>query len=185
MRPHHIKKVLFAADRIARRVDRLVEEMADACRSDRLVMIGILRGSFIFFADLVRAAYRHDMHPRIDFTMLESYGAGTTSSGRVRLIREISVDVGGADVILVDDILDTGRTLSFARRHVAERGARNVRSCVLLDKPSRRVIPITADFVGFTIEDLFVVGYGLDYDSRYRELPYIAAVTFTDDEDDR
>lgn len=179
MRPHHTNDVLFSAEQIQTRVRELVDRLAADCRSESLVMIGILRGSFIFFADLVREVNRHKLHPRIDFTTLESYGAGTESSGTVRVAREIAVDVRGADVVLVDDILDTGRTLSFACRHLFDRGAATVKTCVLLNKPSRRAVPVEADYVGFTIADVFVVGYGLDYDSYYRELPYIAKVTFT------
>lgn len=180
MAPHHIRHVLFTREQIQERVRSLVESMADSLRVDNLVMIGILRGSFMFFADLVRELNRHDVHPRIDFTTLESYHGGTTSSGTVRITKDITVDVEGADVVLVDDILDTGRTLSFACGHLANKGARITRTCTLLDKPSRRVVPISADYVGFTVEDVFVVGYGLDYEAYYRELPYIATVTFTD-----
>jgi hypoxanthine phosphoribosyltransferase len=179
MQPHHIRDVLFTEDQIRRRVKELVEEMAGVCRGPNFAMVGILRGSFMFFADLVREINRHGIHPRIDFTALESYGSGTESSGVVRLARDVSLDVAGADVMLVDDILDTGRTLSFACGHLRGRGAATVRTCVLLDKPSRRAVPIRGDYVGFAVEDAFVVGYGLDYDSRYRELPYIAKVTFT------
>lgn len=180
MLPHHIEEVLFTAGEIQRRVRQLVDEMAEDCHSDDFVMIAILRGSFMFFADLVRELNRHDVHPRIDFTTLQSYGGGTESSGAVEVARDFSVDVAGADVFLVDDILDTGRTLSFARQHALESGAGSVKTCVLLDKPSRRVVPVTADHVGFEVPDYFVVGYGLDYDSYYRELPYISRVTFTD-----
>lgn len=180
MKPHHIRDVLISADDIRQRVDRLVVDMREACHGDNIVMIGILRGSFIYLADLVRALYHHGVHPRIDFITLESYGAGTESSGHVHVAKDFSMDVAGADVILVDDILDTGRTLEFAAAHVMKKGARSVKTCALLDKPSRRLVPVQADFVGFTIEDAFVVGYGLDYDSRYRELPYIAKVTFTE-----
>ena len=179
MKPHHVNEVMFSAPVIAQRVDTLVAEMQQACRSDNFVMIGILRGSFIFLADLVRALYQHGVRPRIDFMTLESYGAGTESSGEVRVVKDIRMDVVGADVLLVDDILDSGRTLTFATRHLKEKGAKSVLSCALLDKPSRRVIPFEADFVGFKVPDEFVVGYGLDYDSFYRELPYIAKVTFT------
>lgn len=180
MRPHHIRKVLFTADQIRRRVRELVDQIARDLHTEHLVLVAVLRGSFMFFADLVREINRHHLHPRIDFTTLESYGSGTESSGQVRVAREITVDVAGADVLLVDDILDTGRTLSFARRHLLEKGAASVKTCVMLDKPSRRIVPIQADYVGFTVPDVFVVGYGLDYDSYYRELPYIAQVTFTD-----
>jgi hypoxanthine phosphoribosyltransferase len=177
MQPHHIDDILFTADDIRKRVAELVDDMAQEYQSENLVMIGILRGSFMFFADLVREANRHEFHPRIDFITMESYGGEMESSGTVKVVKEIVVDVNGADVVLVDDILDTGRTLTFACEHMKEKGARSVKSCVLLDKPSRRIIPTEADYVGFTVEDYFVVGYGLDYDSYYRELPHIAKVT--------
>ncbi|HEY8240133.1 MAG TPA: hypoxanthine phosphoribosyltransferase [Kiritimatiellia bacterium] len=180
MRPHHTRDVLLTAEQIAKRVDAMVVKMADQCRTDNLVMIGILRGSFMFLADLVRALYHHGIHPRIDFMTLESYGSGTESSGKVRISKDINVDVAGADLVVIDDILDTGRTLAFAKAHLLEKGVKSVRTCALLDKPSRRVVPLEADYTGFVIEDTFVVGYGLDYDSRYRELPYIAKVTFTE-----
>lgn len=179
MRPHHIHDVLFTAQQIQQRVNELVEEMAAVCRAENFAMIGILRGSFVFLADLVRALYYHDVHPRVDFITLESYYSGTESSGHVHVAKDIGMDVKGASVVLVDDILDSGRTLSFAVNHILAKGAQSVRTCTLLDKPARRVIPFKADFVGFVIEDYFVVGYGLDYDGHYRELPYIAKVTFT------
>ncbi|HMP75823.1 MAG TPA: hypoxanthine phosphoribosyltransferase [Kiritimatiellia bacterium] len=180
MKPHHIKDVVISAEAIAKRVDTLVSEMQAACRSDNFVMIGVLRGSFIFLADLARDLYEHGVRPRIDFLTLESYGSETESSGTVRVVKDIRMDVQEADVMLVDDILDSGRTLSFATKHLMDKGARSVQTVALLDKPARRVIPFQADFVGFTVPDEFVVGYGLDYDSFYRELPYIAKVTFTE-----
>lgn len=179
MNSHHIEQVLFSAVQLEARVRTLVHEMAADCRSDKLVIIGILRGSFIFLADLVRELYRQDVHPRIDFMTLESYGSGTESSGTVRVVKDVGMDVAGTDVLIVDDILDSGRTLSFAQRHLRELGARSVRTCALLDKPARRVVPFKADYIGFSIEDRFVVGYGLDFDGRYREVPHIACVTFT------
>lgn len=178
MKPHRLE-VQMTAEQIATRIDQLVTEMQRDLRGDNVVMIGILRGSFIFLADLVRDLNPHDVHPRIDFITLESYGSGTVSSGEVRVVKELRLDVAGADVVLVDDILDSGRTLSFASNYLRERGARSVKTCALLDKPARRAVPFEADYVGFKIEDNFVVGYGLDYDSRYRELPYIANVVFT------
>lgn len=178
MKPHHVRDVLFTAEQIQQRVDALVTAMSRDLRGDNVVMIGILRGSFIFLADLVRELWPHDIHPKIDFVTIESYGSGTESSGTARIVKELRLDVAGADVVLVDDILDTGRTLTFASNYLKERGARSVKTCALLDKPARRVVPFKADYVGFEIEDTFVVGYGLDYDSRYRELPCIAKVTF-------
>lgn len=179
--PHTIAEVIVTAGEINKRVNRLVNEMQDHCRTDDLVMIGILRGSFMFVADLVRALYAHNIHPRIDFMTLESYEAGTESSGHVVIRKDITVDVSDADVVLIDDILDSGRTLAFAHKAIQGKGAKSVKSCVLLDKPERRVAEFSADFVGFTIENNFVVGYGLDYDSHYRELPYIARIGFPEE----
>lgn len=178
MKPHHIDDILLSSEDIARRVDELVLELGDTLgRSQNFVMIGILRGSFMFLADLVRDLHPHGLHPRIDFMTLESYGSGMESGGTVRIAKDITVDVTGAEVLLVDDILDSGRTLACAVRLMKEKGAARVMTCVLLDKPARRVLPFSADYVGFTVPDDFVVGYGLDYDNRYRELPYLARVT--------
>lgn len=181
MRPHHIRDILFTEADIRRRIGELVLVLAPECRAEHFVMVGILRGSFMFLADLVRSLYHHDIHPRIDFMTLESYGAGTTSSGQVRVTKDIGLDLRAAHVLLVDDILDTGRTLSFAAQLLREKGAGVVRTCTLLDKPARRIVPFEADYTGFKVEDCFVVGYGLDYDGRYRELPYLARVTFLDE----
>ena len=177
MKPHKLEVMITEAE-IAARVDALVTAMQRDLQGDNVVMIGILRGSFIFLADLVRDLYQHRVSPRIDFITLESYGSGTESSGQVRVVKELRLDVAGADVLLVDDILDSGRTLTFGADYLRKLGARSVKTCALLDKPARRAVPFEADFVGFRIEDAFVVGYGLDYDSRYRELPYIAKVVF-------
>jgi hypoxanthine phosphoribosyltransferase len=180
LKPHHLDHVLFTPEKIQERIDGLVDEIGAREKSDNFVMVGILRGSFMFLADLVRDLNTHDLHPRIDFITLESYYGGTESTGTVEIRKDIEVDVTGSDVLLVDDILDTGRTLSFAVQHLESKGARSINTCALLDKPSKRIVDITADHVGFEVDDVFVVGYGLDYDSYYRELPYIAEVTFTE-----
>ena len=180
MRPYHIDEVLITPRQLEQRVDEVAREIAAGAPSENLVVIGILRGSFIFLADLVRWVYTNDMHPRIDFMIMESYGSGTTAQQEPVVSRDCSIDLAGADVVVVDDILDTGRTLQKAVAHLKAKGAKRVRACALLDKPSRRVVPFEADFVGFKIEDAFVVGYGLDYDGRHRELPHIAKVTFAD-----
>ncbi len=182
MEAHHIDHHLFTPPQIRRRVDELVLEIARDCQSDNLVIIGVLRGSFMFLADLVRGMNQHGMHPRIDFVTLESYAGGFVSTGTVRVAKDITVDVTDADCVLVDDILDTGRTLSFGISYLLERGARSVKTCTLLDKPARRVVEVSADYVGFTIPDVFVVGYGLDYEHYYRELPFIAEVTLLEEE---
>jgi hypoxanthine phosphoribosyltransferase len=180
MKSYHINEVMITPRQLAVRVDELARELAAGARSDKLVVIGILRGSFIFLADLVRWFAMHDMHPCIDFMIMESYGHSTAPEQEPKVTRDCTVDVNGADVVVVDDILDTGRTLQKAAAHLKAKGAKSVKVCALLDKPSRRVVPFEADFVGFKIADAFVVGYGLDYDGRHRELPHIAKVTFTD-----
>lgn len=181
MRPHHIRDVLLTSEQIQQRVHTLIDEIAGTCKPENLVMLGILRGSFIFLADLVRGFAQHNLHPRIDFISLSSYGAGTESSGTVRITHDTDEDLRGADVVIVDDILDSGRTLAFARDLFLQRGARSVKTCVLLDKKANRTVAVEADYAGFSVDDFFVVGYGLDYDNRYRELPYIANVTFLDE----
>ncbi|MBM4154276.1 MAG: hypoxanthine phosphoribosyltransferase [Lentisphaerae bacterium] len=179
MEPHHVHDVLIPETDLEGRVAELAAGIGRDLDGRELVLVGILRGSFMFLADLVRSFHRHGIRTRIDFMILESYGSGTESSGTVRLARDCSIDVAGQDVLVVDDILDTGRTLSHAVRHLESRGALRVRTCVLLDKPSRRVVPFEADYVGFPVPDVFVVGYGLDYDHYYRDLPWISKVTFT------
>ena len=180
MRPYHVDEVLITPRQLERRVDEIAREIAAAGTSGNLAVIGILRGSFVFLADLVRWFWLNDLHPRIDFMIMESYGSGTTAQKEPTVTRDCTIDLAGADVVVVDDILDTGRTLQKAVAHLRAKGAQTVRSCALLDKPSRRTVPFEADFVGFKIEDAFVVGYGLDYDGRHRELPHIAKVTFLD-----
>lgn len=178
MRAHDVKEILIDKSEIAQRVDELVDGIIKQSLPENLVVIGILKGSFMFLADLMRSLYRHSVHPRIDFMTLSSYGSGTESSGTVEIIHDIREYIAGADVLLVDDILDTGRTLASTKRIMLERGARSVRSCVLLDKKAHRAVEFEADFKGFEIDDHFVVGYGLDYDNLYRELPHIAKVSF-------
>ena len=179
MRAHDVKEILFDKETIARRVDTLVDEISAQSGAANLMLVGILKGSFIFLADLMRSLHRHQIHPRIDFITLSSYGGGTESTGTVEIIHDLRESIEGVDILLVDDILDTGRTLAFTRDLLLERGAQSVRTCALLDKTARRVVEMEADYVGFAIEDHFVVGYGLDYDNLYRELPHIAKVNFS------
>ena len=166
---------LFTAEEIAARVESLAGEIAAAMPRDVLV-VTILKGGFVFVADLIRALHGAGMRPRVDFMTLSSYGEGSESSGKVTVTHDISDDVRDRDVLLVDDILEQGRTMAAARRLLLERGARSVRVCVLLDKPGKRKVPSEPDFTGFSVPDRFVVGYGLDYAHRFRELPYIGTV---------
>ena len=168
-------EVVFDADTISRRVGELAAEISGRLTEDVLVIV-VLKGSFVFAADLLRALDRSGLQPRVDFISLSSYGTGTESSREVRLTRDLSEEVRGQTVLIVDDILDTGRTLAFAVDLIVARGASAVHSCVLLDKRERREVEVDADFVGFDVGNVFVVGYGIDLAHRYRSLPYIGAV---------
>lgn len=167
-------EVLFSASAIARRNLELAKEIG-AHGYDNLLVISILKGSFIFAADLIRAMHDAGIAPEVEFMMVSSYGAGTTS-GEVRLVRDIDSDVAGRDVLLIDDILESGKTLNFVRALMLERGARSVDIAVLLDKRMRRQGTLDADFVGFECPDYFVVGYGMDVAHAFRELPFVGVV---------
>jgi len=160
-------------------INARVEELARAAASrlpGNFVLVGLLVGSFVLVADLVRAFYRIGCNPRVEFMRLNSYGIGRKSSGHVRLIGELELDFSGRAVLLVDDIVDTGRTLLYARDLLRDKQAASILTCALVDKPSRREVPIEVDFVGFTIPDVFIVGYGIDYAHEYRHLPFIAKI---------
>lgn len=166
---------LIAETRLKARVAELAADIA-ARLGDDFVVVGLLKGSFVFVADLVRALYRCGAAPAVTFLALSSYGAGTESRGRVRRYGPPPDAVSGRPVLLVDDVADSGRSLAFARDLLTRAGARPIRTCVLVDKPGRRVKDVTLDFVGFTVGDLFVVGYGIDHAERHRCLPYIGAL---------
>lgn len=165
----------ISAARIAARVRGLGGEIAGRLAGD-VVIVSVLKGSFVFVADLIRALNKSGCDWPMDFMSLSSYGAGTSSSGKVRIVRDIEEKVAGRTVLLIDDILESGRTLQFARRLLLKRGAKRVYLCTLLDKPSKRAVRLEADFVGFAIADEFVVGYGLDWAHRYRGLPFIGVI---------
>ncbi len=175
-RPPGTVDVMYSAAEIGARVGTLAADIADTLGPD-IMVVAVLKGSFVFTADLLRALHHFGVHPRIDFMTLSSYGTGTESSGKVAITRDISDDVRGAKILLIDDILESGRTLAFARELLQDRGAALVQLCVLLDKPEKRKIDVNADYVGFSIGDSFVVGYGLDYAHYYRELPYIGTIS--------
>jgi hypoxanthine phosphoribosyltransferase len=167
--------VLFDQDTIAKRVDELAREIASRLPAG-FIIIGLLKGSFVFVADLVRALHRHGAAPQVEFMRLSSYGLGTVSAGEVHLLGDVPSDVAGRDVLLVDDIVDTGHSLKYARAILEQRGVARTFTCALIDKPSRREVDVALDFVGFSIGDIFIAGYGIDYAERYRELPVIVAV---------
>lgn len=173
-------KTLFDEDAIARRVAALAEQIAES-KPERLLVVAVLKGSFIFAADLLRAMHRVGLTPEVEFMHLSSYGAGTEGSENISILRDVESDVNGRDILLVDDILESGRTLSFAKLRIAKRGARSVKIVALLDKPERRKAAISADYVGFACPDKFVVGYGMDMGHNWRQLPFIGYVVQDED----
>lgn len=167
--------VLFSDQEIASRIDHLAAEIA-ATKPHRLLVIPVLKGSFIFAADLIRAMHHAGLSPEVDFMILASYREGTRSSGKVDVLRDIETDVTGRDVLLVDDILESGRTLAFAKDLIMARGAKNAMSAVLLEKPGHLAANIKSDFRGFVCPDKFVVGFGMDMAHQFRELPFVGHV---------
>jgi hypoxanthine phosphoribosyltransferase len=167
--------LLFDAEQIAQRVDELAREIRSKVGRD-LALVGILKGSFMFMADLARALDRAGARPQIEFMRLASYGQKKESSGEVLLLADAPRDFEGRPVVVVDDIVDTGLSMDYGRKLLAGRNVGAVHTCALLDKPSRRAVDMNVDFVGFTIPDVFVVGYGIDYAEGYRYLPYIGKV---------
>jgi hypoxanthine phosphoribosyltransferase len=168
-------RVLFDAETIAARNTALAQEIK-ATASDRLLVIAVLKGSFIFAADLIRALHAVGLAPEVEFISLSSYREGTISSGTVAILHDVESDVRGRDVLLVDDILESGRTLTYAKDLFAARGAKRVLTCVLLEKPGKRAVSLDPDFVGFECPDLFVVGYGMDVAHAFRELPFVGVI---------
>lgn len=166
--------VIFASEeQLKERVSAIGRQITADYAGKEPVFVGVLKGCFIFMADLVRAC---DVACTIDFMVVSSYGSGTTSSGAVEIVKDLSKDIAGKDVIIVEDILDSGNTLSYLKKYMSARNPASIRIVTLLDKPERRTADVAADYVGFTIPDAFVVGYGLDYDQKYRNLPYIGVL---------
>lgn len=170
--PGHRIEAIFPADQIQTRLTTLAAEIA-AKKPVNLLVVPILKGSFVFAADLLRAMNRAGLAPEVDFLTLSSYKKSRTSSGQVTILRDLDLDVEGRHVILVDDVLDSGRTLAFAKDLISARGASTIETCVLLEKQVARAVNIEADYHAFTCPNVFVVGYGMDVAHRYRELPYV------------
>jgi len=168
-----LSSVLIERGAIAKRVAELGEAITREFAGRELVCICILKGAATFFVDLIRTI---DLPLHVDYMAISSYERGTQSTGRVRFVKDLDHDVGGRDVLLIEDIIDSGLTLSFLREHFSTLKSRSLSICTLLDKPARRKIQLTPDYVGFTIDDHFVVGYGLDYAETYRNLPDIGVL---------
>ena len=165
-----VEKILFTEEQLRRRVEELGEQLTADYAGKSPVLVSVLRGSYIFMADLTRQV---KLPITVDFMVLSYYGSGTSSAGQVEIKKDLSDSIEGKDLIIVEDILDSGNTLYYLMDVLRARKPASIRICTLLDKPERRSKPIAADYVGFSIPDAFVVGYGLDYDEKYRNLPYI------------
>ena len=168
-----VEEILLDTETVARRVAELGAELSADYAGRDPVLVSVLKGALVFLAYLMRTM---DLPASIDLMEVSSYGAATESSGQVRILKDLSKPIEGRDVIVVEDIIDTGLTLNYLLGYLADRQPASIRICCLLDKPARRLAEIPIDYVGFTIPDRFVVGYGLDYDERYRNLPYIGVL---------
>jgi hypoxanthine phosphoribosyltransferase len=176
--PRYVIDEMISAKAIAARVEDLARQITrHFADTDKLVVVGLLRGSFVFIADLVREL---DLPVEVDFLEASSYGDAMTSSREVRILKDLRGEIAGRDVLVVEDIVDTGFTLQHVTRLLRSRGPRRLEICALLDKPSRREVDIRATWTGFEIPDEFVVGYGIDYAQRNRNLPHIGKVRFID-----
>ncbi len=168
-----VEEILFTEEQLHEIVARIGAQINRDYAGKNLLMVSVLKGSLIFMADLMRQI---TIHCAIDFLAVSSYGNGTTSSGEVRILKDLDQSLAGKDILVVEDILDSGNTLSFLLKNLSARNPASIRLCTLLDKPERRKADITADYVGARVEDRFIVGYGLDYAERYRNLPYIGVL---------
>ncbi|MBQ2996533.1 MAG: hypoxanthine phosphoribosyltransferase [Oscillibacter sp.] len=168
-----ILKVLVTEEELKKRVDELGEALYEKFEGKTPLFLGVLKGSFIFMADLMRAT---QLKSDLEFMSVSSYANATESSGRVRIVQDVQHDITGRDIIVVEDILDSGNTLAYLRDYLLGKGAASITIVTLLDKPSRRTKAVNADFVGFVVPDEFVVGYGLDYAQQYRNVPYIGVL---------
>lgn len=169
----NILKILFKEEEIQKRVKELGQQITRDYRDKDLFVIGILKGAVVFLSDLIREI---KVPLQMDFMAVSSYGTSTHTSGVVRFLKDLELDIAGKDVLVVEDIVDTGLTLTYLKENLLARGPRSLKICTFLDKPSRRKIAITPDYNGYEIPDEFVVGYGLDYNEQYRHLPYIGVL---------
>ena len=165
-----ISKILLTEEEIHEIVKRLGRQISEDYKDKNLLLVSVLKGSVMFMADLMREI---DIHCKIDFMAVSSYGSGTSTSGSVKILKDLNIDLSGYDLLIVEDILDSGVTLSNLRDMLMTRKPASFKICTFIDKPERRKADVIADYVGAQIPDAFVVGYGLDYDEKYRNLPYL------------
>lgn len=176
MRKHHVKEML-TEDAVNKRIRELGEQISKEYAGRQIRLICVLKGGSFFMCELAK---RISVPVSIDFMSVSSYGGDTKSSGVVRIVKDLDESITGEDVLVVEDIIDSGRTLSYLMAMLRDRKPKSLKLCTLLDKPDRRVIDVKVDYTGFEIPDEFVVGYGLDYDQLYRNLPYIGMIEFED-----
>ena len=169
----NIEKVLVSQEKLEKIVNSLAKQIEIDYNDKEFVMVGLLKGSIVFMADLMKKV---NLDFTIDFMVASSYGSGTESSGKVKLLKDLEISPENKDILIVEDIVDSGNTLNFITTYLMTRGARSVKICTLCDKPARRKVPLTVDYCGTEIPDEFIVGYGLDYDEKYRNLPYIGVL---------
>ena len=172
-----IARVLISEEQIQRRISELAAQITEDYRDKEPILVCILKGAVLFYSDLTR---RIDTHISMDFMSVSSYGNGTTSSGAVRIVKDLDEPLEGKDVLIVEDIIDSGNTLHYLVEILYKRRPNSIKICTLLDKPERRTADVKVDYSGFNIPDEFVVGYGLDYAQKYRNLPFIGVVEFTE-----
>ena len=168
-----ILRVLISKEALSQKVQEIGAQISKEYEGKNLMMVSVLKGSVVFMADLMRAV---TVPAEIDFMSVSSYGTGAKTSGVVKIIKDLDIELAGRDLLIVEDILDSGLTLSYIKKILMERGPRSIKICTLLDKPERRKADVFADYSGFEVPDEFVVGYGLDFAEKYRNLPYIGVL---------
>lgn len=169
----NISEVLISEEQLQKRVAEIGAQVTADYKGEDLLLVGILKGSVPFMADLMR---KIDLNVKIDFMQVSSYGGGTRTSGVVQIVKDLDSDITGKNVLIVEDIIDSGLTLDYLKTYLSGRGAKSLKIATMLDKPSRRKVDLKPDYCGFQVDDLFIVGYGLDLDQDYRQLPYISWV---------
>lgn len=168
-----VQEILITREQLAKRVQELGRQITEDYAGEKLMIVGILKGASVFMSDLIRAV---DCKAHIDFMVVSSYGNSAETSGVVRILKDLETDITGYHILLVEDIIDTGTTLSYLKEYLYNRHAKSVRICTLLNKPSRREKAVAIDYQGFEVPDEFIVGYGIDYAEDYRNLPYVASL---------
>ena len=164
-------EILISEEQLQAKVKELGAQITKDYAGEEIMLVGILKGSVPFMADLMRAI---DLPLTIDFMQVSSYGGETKSSGVVKILKDLDADITGKNILIVEDIIDSGFTLSYLKQYLSNRGCKSMKICTILDKPSRRKVDLIPDYCGFKVDDLFIVGYGLDLDQKYRNLPYIS-----------